>query len=250
MEVSEIKRSIKRLIVSIKSNSNRNPFKLVKEYIWYFKTFRDYLIAEKKSKRSFHFELYPCLFERTDYTYVDPVYFIQDAWAVEKIRELAPKFLVDVGSPIKTISIVSRFVKTVFVDIRPPDICLPNLIYLKGSITDLPFKDNSIEFLSSLCVVEHIGLGRYGDDIDVFGTEKALDELKRVLRPGGYLILSLHVDRENKIYFNAHRAFKRDYLLSLIDGFDIEEEKYIYGKKLVNTYQDDFGTVLILLRKV
>lgn len=47
------------------------------------------------------------------------------------------------------------------IDIRPLELKLDNLFFLKGSILALPFADNSIESLSSLCVVEHVGLGRF-----------------------------------------------------------------------------------------
>ena len=63
-----------------------------------------------------------------------------------------------------------------------------NLFFIKGSVLDLTFEDNSIESLSSLCIVEHIGLGRYGDIIDSFGSEKAINELKRVVKLGGTII--------------------------------------------------------------
>lgn len=115
----------------------------------------------------------------------------------------------------------------------------------------MPYEDNSLESLSSLCVVEHIGLGRYGDSIDSFGSEKAINELKRVLKKGGIILFSIPVDCENKIYFNAHRAFTRDYILKLFDGFEILEEKYHYGNKMYDNYDPikGFGTGLFMLKK-
>jgi hypothetical protein len=50
----------------------------------------------------------------------------------------------------------------------------------------LPFKNNSIECISSLCVLEHIGLGRYGDKLDPFGTEKAIEEIKTIFKSFHY----------------------------------------------------------------
>jgi ubiquinone/menaquinone biosynthesis C-methylase UbiE len=91
----------------------------------------------------------------------------------------------------------------------------------------LPFKNNSIECISSLCVLEHIGLGRYGDKLDPFGTEKAIEEIKRVTKKGGFVIVSVPVYRENAVFFNAHRAFTRSYIIELFHSFDLLEEKYI-----------------------
>jgi SAM-dependent methyltransferase len=148
-------------------------------------------------------------------------------------------------------AILSRWVPVTMVDIRPIDVSLEGLSFMKGSILDLPFADNSIESLSSLCVVEHIGLGRYGDDLDPRGSEKAIAELKRVLRPGGNLLLSVPVDRECRVYFNAHRAFTPDYLMRLLDGMTVVEQRYQYGHALYETYMPErgFGTGLFHLRK-
>jgi SAM-dependent methyltransferase len=191
------------------------------------------------------------LFDNLNYTPVEPVYFLQDTWAARKIFELKPSHHHDVGSSAKTIGILSQFTPITMVDIRPLPLKLPNLDFIKGSILDLPFEDGAIDSISSLCVVEHIGLGRYGDMIDPFGSEKAVLELKRVIKIGGILMLSVPVDSANTVYFNAHRAFTRDYILSLFADFELLEEKYQYGYELFENYRADrgFGTGLFLLRK-
>ena len=144
---------------------------------------------------------YPCLTDKTELTPLSPVYFLQDTWAARKIFELKPKHHYDIGSSVMSIGIISQFVPVTMVDIRPIEIELSNLSFQEGSILDLPFKDNSIESLSSLCVIEHIGLGRYGDPLDPWGSEKAINEVKRVIQPQGTLLVSLPVDKKNKIYF-------------------------------------------------
>lgn len=116
-----------------------------------------------------------------------------------------------------------------------------NLFFIKGSVLDLTFEDNSIESLSSLCIVEHIGLGRYGDIIDSFGSEKAINELKRVVKLGGTILLSVPVNSMSKIYFNAHHVFTKDYILKLFNGFILLDEKYQYGQKLYGRYSVSKG---------
>jgi len=195
--------------------------------------------------------LYPCLMDKTNYTPVEPIYFWQDVWFAKHLFKYRPEVHCDIGSSYKTISIIAQFTKVIFVDIRSPSIIAPNVYFVKGDILNLPFENESIDSLSSLCVIEHIGLGRYGDTIDPYGSEKAINELKRVLRKGGLLYLSIPVDNENKIYFNAHRAFTRDYLIELFKGFEILDEKYIYGSNLYDIYLQErgFGTGLYLLQK-
>ena len=135
---------------------------------------------------------YPCLRDRHATTPIsDPHYFYQDAWGAAQVARIKPSQVIDVGSSARLVSCISQFVPLVSVDISqllPVD--LPNLQVKTGTIVDLPFEDASIEFLMSLCVVEHIGLGRYGDPIDPQAIDKAVEELCRVIRPGGRLVLS------------------------------------------------------------
>jgi len=226
------------------------PFLAFKKYFWYFSTLLDF----NRLKHNYKFKtlmLHPCLFDNTVITPIEPIYFYQDLWFASHIFHRKPKIHFDIGSSIKTMSILAQFTKIVFVDIRPPNIDVPNMEFIKGDITNLLFANNSINSLSSICVIEHIGLGRYGDKLDQFGSEKAIMELKRVLAPKGFLYISIPVDSENKIYFNAHRAFTRDYILELFDGFEIIEEKYTYGYNLVDRYEKEkgFGTGLYIFRK-
>lgn len=143
-------------------------------------------------------------------------------------------------------ALIAQFIPVTLVDIRPVEIEVENFSFLAGSILALPYADGVLPSLSSLCVIEHIGLGRYGDPLDARGSEKAAVELLRVLAPGGNLYVSVPVDAECRIYFNAHRAFTRDYLLSLFPGLTLCEERYIYGRTLVTAYESQrgFGTGL------
>ena len=131
------------------------------------------------------------------------------------------------------------------------NIKLANLFFIKGDILSLPFKDSSLKSISSICVIEHIGLGRYGDKIDPFGSEKAIAELIRILATGGSLYVSLPVDKENTVYFNAHRAFTRNYILKLFQPLKLMEEKYIYKSGLLDFYDQSkgFGTGLFYFKK-
>ncbi len=197
---------------------------------------------EKNSKLKFTTgDLFPRIFDRTTSTKLDPVYYLQGIWCARKVFDNKPKNHVDIGSQAQMVGIISQFVPTTMIDIRPLSVSVPELKFIKGDITKLPFADNSIESLSSICVIEHIGLGRYGDKLDQFGTEKSIKELKRVLAQQGKLYITVPVDSENKVYFNAHRAFTRQYILEQFAPMKLIEEKYVYGNDLTDKYNPDFG---------
>ena len=149
---------------------------------------------------------HPCLSDWQRHTPFDAHYFYQGAWLARRLSESRPPAHVDIGSDIRMINVLSAFVPTEFVDFRPLDVELVDLKCSAGNLTALGRDDKSIDSLSCLHVIEHIGLGRYGDPIDPDGSDKALAELQRVLANGGRLYLSVPVGRQ-RVCFNAHRVF-------------------------------------------
>lgn len=189
-------------------------------------------------------DAYPCIADATKNTPIDPIYFFQDAWCASMVFSNKPSSHYDVGSNVHMLGILSQFVPVTMIDIRPLSVKLQGLKFIEGSIVSMPFEDASIQSLSSICVIEHIGLGRYGDVLDAFGSEKAALELVRVLAKGGRLYVSVPVDSKNKIYFNAHRAFTREKILDMFLGLRLVSEQYLYGKNLQQSYDatKGFGT--------
>jgi len=193
--------------------------------------------------------LYPCVQDATANHEIEPIYFYQDAWAFELIVRTRPPQHIDVGSHHKFVALLSKVVPVTMVDIRPLSLKLPSLQFRAGSICNLPYATDSIPSVSSLCVIEHIGLGRYGDPLDPRGTVKALRELQRIVRPNGDLYLSVPLDDEDRTYFNAHRAFTEETLLGLFEPFIVVEKRYIYGTRFSEVRGTGFGTGCYHLRK-
>ncbi|WP_052108177.1 DUF268 domain-containing protein [Aerolutibacter daejeonensis] len=241
----KIKRWASLLLVLIRPSTIRNTAWFVLDYAELKRQCRT------QANGGQQFLLYPCLNDRTTFTPVEPTYFFQDTWAARKIFLKKPTEHYDIGSSAKTIGIISQFVPTTMIDIRPIDLHLDGLNFLEGSILAIPAENDSLKSISSLCVVEHIGLGRYGDPIDATGSEKAAKELQRVLAVGGDLYFSVPVDDACKIYFNAHRAFTRDYIISLFDKLTLVDEKYHYGREMLSGYDAGrgFGTGLFHFTK-
>lgn len=79
-------------------------------------------------------------------------------------------------------------------------------------------------------VIEHIGLGRYGDAINPKGDEIAFRELKRVTSPGGKLYIVLPVGNVNKLQFNAHRIYTYDLIMSYFDGFTLTDSSLVCNR--------------------
>jgi len=156
----------------------------------------------------------PCLGEAASSQDVG-YYFYQDSWAARQVFREKPAFAVDVGSTVLLEGIISQFCRLIAVDIRPLRAKMCGLDTRAGTITALPFQDGEVPCLTSMCVIEHIGLGRYGDPIDPHGTQKAVQEIARVIQPGGLVVFSVPVGKSSLIEFNAHRRFT----LAEVDDF-------------------------------
>ncbi|QNF34985.1 DUF268 domain-containing protein [Adhaeribacter swui] len=172
-----------------------------------FKLFRKKteLLADNRFEISAS-NIYPCMNDRTVATDFDRHYILHPAWAARIIKETNPEFHIDISSSLSFCTMLSAFIPVKFYDYRPAHLNLSNLDSQHGDLHNLPFADNSVSSLSCMHVIEHIGLGRYGEPIDPQGDLKAINELKRVLKKDGTLLFVTPVGKP-KIMFNAHRIY-------------------------------------------
>ena len=167
-------------------------------------------------------DTFPKLTDRLAVSPFDPHYLHQDTWAAQRIAEYAPARHVDVGSRVDYVCFLTAFTKVAFVDIRPLEAGVEGLESIEGSLLALPFEEASLESVSCLHVVEHVGLGRYGDPLDPLGTRKAIAELQRVVAPGGRLLFSTPVGAP-RVCFNAHRVHDPVALRELFSELELVE---------------------------
>jgi SAM-dependent methyltransferase len=154
-------------------------------------------------------------------------YFLQDVWAATVLHDAGTRVHVDVGSRVDGfIGHLLAFCDVTYIDIRPLSFAFPRFHFRQGSIVDLPFEDDSIPSLSSLHVIEHIGLGRYGDPVDADGHLRAARELARVLAPGGRLLIGAPTGME-RLQFDAHRIFDPETVVSMFAGLGLKKFSFI-----------------------
>jgi len=181
------------------------------------------LLSEKSGKRfSVNWkDRKACLDDNTDETQFDRHYMYHPAWAARVLVEKNIKHHVDISSSLHFSTMVSAFIPTDFYDIRPAKISLNNMQSKEASLLALPFDSNSVESLSCMHTVEHVGLGRYGDAIDPDGDLKAIKELKRVLSKNGMLLFVVPIGKP-KIMFNAHRIYSYDQIMEYFADLSLE----------------------------
>jgi len=203
--------------------------------------FRNYFEIKRQLKSNDEFKIakyYPCLLDRTEKGgEISGHYFHQDYLIAKRIFEKNPHKHVDIGSRIDGfIAHVATFRKVEVFDIR--NICSPidNIVFNQLDLTgDVSRYYHYTDSLSSLHVIEHIGLGRYGDNIDINGHIRALDNIYKILKKDGICYISTPIGPQ-RIEFDAHRVFSMEYLLNLF------KDKF---KLLSFSFVDDKGDLYI-----
>jgi hypothetical protein len=163
-------------------------------------------------------DLMPCLADRYEEAgYTTSEYFWQDLLVARWIHEAAPRKHVDVGSRVDGfVAHVASFRELEVLDIRPiktkiqdihfREINLMSPNHIDALMAEGKAQEGYCDSISCLHVLEHLGLGRYGDPIDPWGYELGLMNLAKLLEPRGILYLATPLGRE-RVEFNANRVF-------------------------------------------
>lgn len=167
--------------------------------------------------------LQPILNDDTAQTGFDAHYIYHTAWALRRLKAINPPYHCDFGSSLYFVVMASAIVPLVFGDYRPPAFDLPDLKVVSVNLTATGLADASLPSVSCMHVVEHVGLGRYGDPIDYEGDLLAMRELKRIVAPGGSLLFVVPIGHP-RIVYNAHRIYGYGQILeTFTDRFDLAD---------------------------
>ena len=143
-------------------------------------------------------------------------------YTLDRLREHlaanAAVSVLDLGSPITqniAVSVLPQVARLTMVDIRPmPGADLLPFHVQQASATALPFDSASFDVVTSTCKLCHLGDGRYDEALSVDADLRALQEIARVLRPRGLLVLvpGPVLPQRGALFYNAHRAYTMGWL--------------------------------------
>ncbi len=187
-----------------------------RRYLGHYREFARRNAAERSDLQALWSDRWPRLDDDTGHLPFDAHYVYHTAWAARCVAEIKPSKHIDISSYTYFATLTSAFVPVEFYDYRPADIHLSNLHCGAADLCKLPFADRSVESLSCMHTLEHIGLGRYGDPLDPLGDRVAMGELQRVLAVGGSLLVVVPVGRP-RIQFNAHRVYDPQMIEAALD---------------------------------
>jgi SAM-dependent methyltransferase len=137
--------------------------------------------------------------------------------------------VLDAGSTLNHAHILDRFLSSVesldIVTLVPEEVSFPErgVSYVYADLRDLPFRDDYYDTIVSISTLEHVGMdnAQYGgaaphDDDPQSALLAGVSELRRVLTPGGSLLITVpYGAQENHGWF---RQFDRAAIEELIDA--------------------------------
>ena len=231
-----IKASIIKLRWFFDAQLGINPGRFLKALIGFPRYVADWL----KFRRGYtgRLRLMPCLNEQDEEGgAAGGEYFWQDLLVARWIFAANPTRHVDVGSRVDGfVAHVASYREIEVFDVRPVNTRVPGIVFKQADLMD---PESIVDYwregegycdsLSCLHAIEHFGLGRYGDAINVDGYQSGIANLTKLLKPAGTFYLATPIGQE-RVEFNAHRVFDPRTIISCAEANGLALEKMtIFG---------------------
>lgn len=158
------------------------------------------------------------------------MYFHQDLHVARRVFKNNPKRHIDVGSLVAGfVAHVAAFREIEVVDIRQLRTSASNIKFVQADLQDSRSLEQigTSDSVSCLNALEHFGLGRYGDPIEIDGYLKGVINLANMVEVDGLLYLSVPIGPQ-RVEFNAHRVFDAATLPDILaPEFSLERFSYV-----------------------
>jgi SAM-dependent methyltransferase len=200
-----------------------NGFQVTQAFTEQFRQFKEQSGSDGRFEPK-QTDWFPFLNDNTSETGFDPHYVLHTSWAARMLAKTRPQVHVSFGDSLYFLGIASAFTSMTFCDIRKSGLPFHDIKEDSADLTRLPRTwTGTLESISCMHVLEHIGLGRYGDTLDASGDRKAAAELARVLAPGGQLLMVLPMEDPPRVCFNAHRLYSHSQVMDLFPDLSLLE---------------------------
>src|SRR3989339_862881 len=103
---------------------------------------------------------------------------------------------------------------------------IKNIKFKYGDIRQTDYENNYFDCITCILVLEHIGVGgRYNSGEDPEGDKKAMQEMRRILKPGGTLLLTIPYGAKDVLPIN--KLYNKERIKKLYEGYEILEQKFL-----------------------
>jgi SAM-dependent methyltransferase len=146
---------------------------------------------------------------------------VEYPFAVNELRGLAEGSRVVVvgcyGDMLTTL-LPSLGLSVVGIDIKEFPLSYPNFSFKQSDLRHIDLPDGSFDAAAAISTIEHVGLF----DGDPEGDHKAVAELRRLLKPGGRLIITVPFAADAHVIPMNQRIYDRASLTGLLSGFRVD----------------------------
>jgi SAM-dependent methyltransferase len=161
--------------------------------------------------------------------------YIEYPYVIKQIIKLIPRgskvlLIGCAGDPLSTI-LPSLGFKVIGIDLKNVNIRYPDFEFVLADIRKTMFPDSYFDAAVAVSVIEHVGLL----EGDIKGDQGAFEELKRILKPEGLLILTVPCSEKERIEFGrvTQRIYTKEGLkTSLNKYFRTEHIEYVPEAKI------------------
>jgi hypothetical protein len=102
--------------------------------------------------------------------------------------------------------------------------------------------NHTFDLIISFSSIEHIGLGRYGDDIDPDGDLKYVNNLLNIIHDDSYLLIGIPVSENYLVDGNWHRIYDEKRIQELFNFYNIllTSKNGVINKKIDYHFDDNY----------
>lgn len=152
--------------------------------------------------------------------------YIEYPWMLENIP-IKQGRLLDVGSTVcdKLYETLPKEIEINCLNVNEKKCKHSEIKFFKCDIRKTDFQDNYFDCITCISTIEHVGVaGRYNSDDDPEGDIKSMEEIKRILKPKGILLITVPYGIKDMLPIN--KLYNKGRLEKLFNGFDIENIKF------------------------
>jgi len=162
--------------------------------------------------------------------------YLEYPWMVENI-DIQKGKLLDVGSTAHELLYESlpKTIEIHGINLNKQITQNKKIRFSKGDIRKTDYPDNYFNCITCISTLEHIGVaGRYNSDNDPEGDIKAMQEMNRILKTDGILLVTVPYGIKDVLPIN--RLYDKERIAKLFNGFDIVEQKFVKFNKKRNVW--------------
>ena len=127
------------------------------------------------------------------------------------------------------ISLASRGFRVFGLDFNPYPFRHPNFRAIRGDAMRCPFRTGGFGAVLAISVIEHLGVGHYGDPAAAAGDRIAVREIARLLRPAGLAVITVPFGVARTDDFQ--RVYDPPRLAALLAPFSVIRIEYAWSRE-------------------